>query len=119
MVRFVSCVFLVAMSLNASAQSNTPTDVSALDKNGGVRIQVSMNYSVPAAGDADDGLKAQEALRMKLYAVADKECGLLAQTIASVCRLESVNVVVNRARLANADSVNATLSMSFRVLLRP
>jgi hypothetical protein len=118
MIRFVSCLFLAGMTLNASAQSNTAPDVIALDK--GVRVQSSLNYSVPlTSNDVDEIFKAQDALRLRLYAVADKECALLAQTIASVCRLENVNVNVHRQRQTNADTINATLTMSFRVLLKP
>jgi hypothetical protein len=118
MIRFISFLFLAAMTLNASAQTNPAPDVFAQDK--GVRIQSTLSYSVPlTSNDADEVFKAQDALRLKLYAVADKECALLAQTIASVCRLETVNVNVLRQRQTNADSISATLTMSFRVLLRP
>jgi len=88
MIRFISFLFLAAMTLNAGAQTNNAPDTTALDK--GVRIQSSLSYSVPlTSNDAD------------------------------VCRLENVNVNVHRQRQANADSINATLTMSFRVLLKP
>ena len=69
--------------------------------------------------DFDATAEAQDAIRRKLYVVADKECALLAETIASVCRLENVNVNVNRQRQVNAENINANLSMTFRVQLKP
>lgn len=118
MIRFVSFVFLVAMTLHANAQPRA--DDSLLERQGGTRIQVSLNFSMPlASADTDEVFKAQDAVRARLYAVADKECALLAQTIASVCRLETVNVNVNRQRQQNGDTISATLSMTLRVLLKP
>ncbi len=110
MIRFVSFVFLLATTLNASAQSNLVP--------GEVRVQVNVNYVFPVSGNENDVLKAQENARRALYSVADKECTLLRETIAKECRLENINVNVNRQRHPVAEAVNASAGMTFRIQLK-
>ncbi len=113
MFRFVSVVFLFAMPLNASAQSNQ-------DRRGDtVRVQVSVSYTLPGPSGEDDALKVQENARRALYLVADKECTLLRETIASECKIENINVNVNRVRhQPNPETITATASMTYRVQLK-
>ena len=119
MIRFIPFLFLV-VTCGASAQQQARPDDNSPERRDMVRVQVNLSYSVPlTSSDADEILKAQDAIRRKLYVVADKECALLAETIASVCRLENVNVNVNRQRQVNAENINANLSMTFRVQLKP
>jgi hypothetical protein len=111
MVRFVSFLFLLAMTLGASAQSTVSP--------GEVRVVVNVNYSVPGPfGDGDDAIKVQENARRVLYSVADRECAVLRETLATECRLEAVNVNVNRQRHSQQDLLNANASMTFRVRLK-
>jgi hypothetical protein len=111
MIRFVlSAAILFSATLFANAQQMGPREV---------RVQVSVNYSVPGpVGDGDDWVKAQESARKALYLVADRECTLLKETIASECRLESMNVNANRQRQTQHDMINVGSSMSFRVQLK-
>ncbi len=119
MIRFFAFVLLLAATTSASAQPR-PAEENVPDRRDMVRVQVNISFAVPLASNDEDAIfKAQETARRRLYAVADKECALLADTIASVCRIESVNVNVNRLRQPNADSVNASLSMALRILLKP
>lgn len=57
-------------------------------------------------------INAQENARRTLYMVADKECMILRETIATECRLENINVNVNRMRHPNPETINANASMT-------
>jgi hypothetical protein len=113
MFRFVCFLFLFAMTLSASAQTNPDRRAET------VRVQVSVNYTLPVAGGEDDILKVQENARRSLYLVADKECALLRETIAADCRIEAINVNVNRVRhQPNPETITANASMTYRVQLK-
>jgi hypothetical protein len=66
-----------------------------------VRISVGVNAFVPApAGDSEQALKAQENGRRLVYQLAANECALLREVLASDCRLESININVQRLSAA-------------------
>jgi hypothetical protein len=111
MIRFVSFGMLfLATTFAASAQNLGPREV---------RVQVSVNYSVPGPfGDGDEAVKAQETARRALYGIADRECTVLKETIATECRLENMNVNVNRQRHSQQDTITVGSSMTFRVQLK-
>lgn len=85
-----------------------------------VRIQVNMNFFVTAqTGDPEAAMKAQENARRVLYDSAGRECELLKAVIASECRLESVNVNMNRTYgNQQPEGFNANGSFAYRVLLK-
>ena len=87
---------------------------------GEVRVQVNMNFFVTApTSDTQAAVKAQENARRVLYDSAGKECELLKAALASECRLESVNVNMNR-NYGNQqpEGFNANGSFSFKVTLK-
>jgi hypothetical protein len=114
MIRFISFLFLFAMTLGASAQNNPDRRPDT------VRVQVSVSYTLPVqAGGEDDVLKVQENARRSLYLVADKECAILRETIAAECKIENINVNVNRIRhQPNPETITANASMTYRVQLK-
>jgi len=62
-----------------------------------VRVSIGVNTFVPVPdGDAAQALKAQEDGRRMMYQLAAGECALLREVLASDCRLESINVNVQR-----------------------
>jgi hypothetical protein len=62
-----------------------------------VRVSVGVNMFVAASTDAgDEALKAQETGRRLIYNLAAHECVLLRDVLASDCRLESINVNIQR-----------------------
>jgi len=62
-----------------------------------VRITLNLNTFVPAPNDnSEQAQKAQESGRRTVYELADHECAILRDTIASDCRLESINVNMQR-----------------------
>ena len=64
-----------------------------------IRVGVSMNFFVAASDDGStETIKAQEHARGVLYDSAAQECALLRASLASDCRLESINVNVRMQR---------------------
>ena len=86
-----------------------------------VRVSLSINLFVPAAqGDSGEALKAQEDGRKMIYDAAAHECEVLRASIASDCRLESININVqhvfaNQNYAQRTDGYNINGSMNYRV----
>jgi hypothetical protein len=85
-----------------------------------IRITLNLNTFVPGPNDnSDQSQKAQESGRRTVYELAEHECAILRDTIASGCRLESINV--NMQRVAPAQNfgqahpdgfnINATVNL--------
>lgn len=85
-----------------------------------VRINVGMNMFVPAPVGIDEkALAAQEKARRQIYALAMKECAVLTETIAATCKVEGVNVNINRhhgPQAAEGFTINA--NMNYRVTVK-
>ncbi len=86
-------------------------------------VRISSNFSITQTvkeGDAAAIDNAQEAGRKIIYQRAGQECKLLLQTLASTCKLESLNVFANvqnrgfRVETGNVD-VNASGNAQFWV----
>lgn len=89
----------------------------AAESKGEVRVQVSMNFFVNApTNDSEASVQAQEKARRLLYDRAARECDVLKATLASECRLESVNVNMNRNYGgAQPEGFNASGNFTFKV----
>ncbi|HWM81473.1 MAG TPA: hypothetical protein VNQ56_05360 [Pseudolabrys sp.] len=90
-------VGLLAQIAAVSAQSpvvpRPMPDVPGKD----VRVQIAVNFFIPGPSDDSEGSRqAQENARRSLYERAARECELMKATLASECRLQSVNVSINR-----------------------
>jgi hypothetical protein len=113
--------FLVLLGASGSAQQITIQNrPPAPEQKGEIRIQVNMNFFVPAPADnMEASLKAQEDARKALYMSAGHECEVLKAALASECRIESVNVNINRnyGRPQN-EGFTANGSFGFRVTLK-
>lgn len=83
-----------------------------------VRVNIAINMFVPGPAGIDaESLKAQESARRLMYDLATKECAVLREVIASECRIESMNVNVNRhGNQMQGFQVGA--NMAFRVTLK-
>jgi hypothetical protein len=67
------------------------------EQKGEIRVQVNISFFVPGAvTNSEASLKSQEDARSALYKTAGRECEVLQASIAHDCRIESVNVNVNR-----------------------
>lgn len=88
-----------------------------------VRVSLSVNMFIPTSEDEGaQVLKAQEDGRKMIYEAATRECETLRATIASDCRLESININVQRM-LANQgygqrNGYNISGNMSYRIGLK-
>jgi hypothetical protein len=84
-----------------------------------VRVSFSINTFFPAAeDDGAQALKAQEDGRKMIYEAASHECDLLRATIASDCRLESININVQRVspnQYGQRAGYNVNGSMNYRI----
>jgi hypothetical protein len=123
MTRVLAVGLLFALTLSAAAQSSQMTaPAPQTDRRGdNVRVQVNVSFLLPAPSDrdAEEVVKAQESARRILYQVADRECTLLKELMATECRMESVNVNINRQRAQpQQDYINANAQMVYRVLLK-
>lgn len=113
---------LVLLSASGGAQQQITIQNRPLapEQKGEIRIQVNMNFFVPGAVDnMEASLKAQEDARKALYMSAGHECEVLKAALASECRIESVNVNINRTygRSQN-EGFTANGSFGFRVTLK-
>jgi hypothetical protein len=62
-----------------------------------VRVQSSVNVFMPGpAGEGEAGDQLRERARRMIYQMAARECGVLEDVLARTCRLEAINVSLNR-----------------------
>lgn len=128
MLRFVLSSALLLCVTTASAQ----TIVIKPDKDRvqptatgePVRVSLSVSMFVPVADeDSAQAFKAQEDGRKMIYEAAAHECELLRATIATDCRLESININVQRVpnnpnfnpNFAQRPGYNINGSMNYRI----
>jgi hypothetical protein len=91
-------------------------DVNADRREEQVRIQVSVSsFFAGPTGDSDDALKLREHIRRSIYEMAAGECGLVQQVLAKTCRLESVNLNLNRQPNGQVDGYMASGNFALRV----
>ncbi|HEY4343692.1 MAG TPA: hypothetical protein VGN05_05055 [Parvibaculum sp.] len=113
--------FLVLLGASGSAQQITIQNRPQVpEQKGEIRIQVNINFFMPGAVNSmEESLKAQEDARKALYMSAGHECEVLKAALASECRIESVNVNINRSygRSQN-DGFTANGNFGFRVTLK-
>ncbi len=84
-----------------------------------VRIQVGVNMFVPLSDSSDQSIKAQEDARRVVYDLAEHECAVLREVLASECRLDSINVNIQRNQnfgQPQRDGLNINGNVSFRIV---
>lgn len=124
MLRHVSlaAAAVVMLAAPASAQNIViqPRAGIPSDSQGDIRVNVSMSFFVAAPmHDVEAAAKAQEQARRVIYESAGRECELLRAVIASECRLESININVNRNYgNQSPEGFNTSGSFGFRVKLK-
>ena len=70
-----------------------PADASA----GPIRVQVGVNFFVPGPTDESErSVALRDRASRTVYAMAARECEVLREKLADDCRLENVNVNINR-----------------------
>lgn len=110
-------LLLSAASAQTVIVNRPPTPEGS--RGGEVRVQVSMNFFVPGAVNAsDESFDAQERVRKSMYERANKECEVLKAALASECRLEAININVNRQYGQQMEGFNANSNMTYKVTLK-
>lgn len=114
----IAALFLIGPS--AAQQIVIQQRPGGSEPKGEVRVQVNMNFFVNApTNDTEASVTAQENARRVLYDRAARECDLLKATLASECRLESVNVNMNRNYGGSQpEGFNASGNFTFKVTLK-
>jgi hypothetical protein len=73
-------------------QGNNPES-----RSGQVRVQASINVFMPGpSGEGEAAEQLRERARRMIYQIASRECGVLEEVLARTCRLEAINVNLNR-----------------------
>jgi hypothetical protein len=84
-----------------------------------VRIQVAINlFFARPTGESEEAVKLRERARRSVYEMAAGECPLVEQVLAKTCRLESVNVNINRQAGGQAEGYSAAGNFVLRVTLK-
>ena len=80
-----------------------------------MRISIGMNFMLTGVGDpiADDA-KLREKTRRNVYQIALRECELIIEMIASECRIETININLNRNNPQSLESVNVNATIALR-----
>jgi hypothetical protein len=82
-----------------------------------VRVSIGINMFIPLTDGADQSVKAQEDARRMVYDLADRECTVLREALASECRLESINVNVQRNQFGpQKEGLNVNGNVGFRIV---
>lgn len=85
-----------------------------------VRVQLSINFFVPGSTSeaGEEAGKVRGQARRIVYDMAAKECGVLQSAFAQDCRLEAVNVNINRQTGQQVDGILVSCSMTYAVTLK-
>ena len=87
----------------------------------GDQVRVSMNLTMFVPGPlglGEQSLQAQEQARRAMYQLAVKECTILKETIASDCRVESMNVNASQHPGQQPPGMSVQTGMTYRITLR-
>jgi hypothetical protein len=117
MVRRLMLALALALPVAGVSVAQAPASRAEImprpDHGGEVRVSLHMNFFVPGtADDSDASFKAQEQVRRRLYDSAARECDLLRASIASACRVESINISINRNHRAQQAKGSASPAIS-------
>lgn len=81
-----------------------------------MRVSVGMNFVLTGITDPiGDDNKIRDRTRRNLYQLALKECELLLEMVASECRIEAININLNR-NPQNQDSINVNATVALRAV---
>jgi hypothetical protein len=113
--------------MNAGAQSPNAQSANAGGPNAGterreepIRVTVNINLFFPGpTGESEEAAKLRERVRRAVYEMAGSECAVVEQVLAKNCRLESINMNINRQAGTpggQGEGYNAGGSITLRVV---
>ena len=71
--------------------------VTADNRGQQVRVQTNVSLFMPGpSGDSDAAVQLRDKARRAICEMAARECGLVEDILAKTCRLEAINVNINR-----------------------
>lgn len=102
-----AALFIMFVSAPAGAQEANPlvrermviqsASNNAESRGSQVRVQTSVNIFMPGpAGEGEAADQLRERARRMIYQLAARECSVLEDVLARTCRLEAINVNINR-----------------------
>ena len=84
-----------------------------------VRVQLQIQLFVTGPTDeSEEAERQRERVRRGLYELAAKECDLMREVMARDCRLESVNVNLNRQANPQMQGYQVGGSMTYQITLK-
>jgi hypothetical protein len=84
-----------------------------------IRVQVSVNlFFAGPTGEGEEAVKLRDRARRSVYEMASAECALVEQVLAKTCRLEAVNVNINRQPGMQTEGYTAGGNFTLRVTLK-
>jgi hypothetical protein len=84
-----------------------------------VRVQVGINLFLPAPAEGEEADKIRDRARRNIYEFAQRECDILRDVLAKECRLEAINVNVNRQMGTNTpQGFNVNGQITLQVTLK-
>ena len=87
---------LVRERIVIQGQGNSPSG-NVEGRGQQVRVQSSVNVFMPGpSGEGEAGDQLRDRARKMIYQMAARECGMLEEVLARTCRLEAINVSLNR-----------------------
>ena len=95
----LTMLFVIAGAIATHAETTivvNPKDRPMMPGAEPVRVSVGINMFIQLTDGGDQAIKAQEDARRIVYDLAERECAILREVVASECRLESINVNVQR-----------------------
>jgi hypothetical protein len=121
-------LFIVLVTLLGGAAGAQPSVVierpkaQSVRQEGIVRVQLSIQLFIAGPTDeSEEANKQRERARRVVYEMAAKECDLMREVVARDCRLESVNVNLNRQsnpQVPQMQGYQVGGSMSYQITLK-
>jgi hypothetical protein len=103
----------------AAAQTRVVERPSSGRQEGIVRVALSVQmFVVGPTDESDEANLHRERARKTLYDMAAKECDMLRSSIALDCRLESVNVNLNRQSNGQVNGYMVNGQMAYQITLK-
>ena len=108
-----------ACAQDANPPVHERMNVNAERREEPIRVQVSVNLFFPGpTGESEDAVKLRDRVQRSIYEMAANECTLVEQVLAKTCRLESINVNINRQTGGQNEGYMAGGNFVLRVTLK-
>jgi hypothetical protein len=109
----------VAYAQEANPAVRERINVNAERREEPIRVQVAINlFFAGPTGEGEDAVKLRDRVRRSIYEMAARECTLVEEVLAKTCRLESINVNINRQVNAQTEGYMAGGNFVLRVTLK-